>query len=175
MKYRWVMAVIVGCVALVPGFADAAEHGGKEHGGEEHGGSAATTQEHGGQQPASATPSQSAQPAPTEPSAQEIRQSIRDYIAQIEEEQGAFTIEDEVTNSTRTLTLVRVHERVGKTGSAYYSCTDMRDANSGELLDLDFDVEAEGSALNVVDVRIHKLNGKPRYTYDDNDQRIPLM
>ena len=165
MRQGWVMAVVVGCVALAPGVAEAAEHGGKEHGG----------QEHGGQQPVSATPSQSAQPEAVAPSAREIRQSIRDYIAQIEEEQGAFTIKDEVTGSTRTLTLVRVHERVGKTGSAYYSCTDMQDANSGELLDLDFDVEAGEGTLNVVDVRIHKLNGKPRYTYDDNDHRIPLM
>ena len=165
MRYKWVMAVIVGCVAFASGFTNAAEHGGKEHGG----------QEHGGQQPVSATPNQSAQPAPIAPSAREIRQSIRDYIAHIEKEQGVFTIKDEVTGSTRTLTLVRVHERVGKTGSYYYSCTDMKDTHSGELLDLDFDVEAKQSALNVVDVRIHKLNGKPRYTYDDNDQRIPLM
>lgn len=164
MRHRWVVAVVVGCFALAPAFTDAAEHGGKEHGGKEH----------GGQEPVTAAPSQPAQPAAVAPSAQEIRQSIRDYIARIEKEQGAFTIKDEVTGSTRTLTLVRVHDRVGKTGSSYYSCTDMRDAASGELLDLDFDVEAGEGALNVVDVRIHKLNGTPRYTYDDNDRRIPL-
>jgi hypothetical protein len=67
-----------------------------------------------------------------------------------------------------------VHERVGKTGDYYYSCTDMLDAGSQELLDLDFDVEAEGGALEVVDVRIHKVSGKARYTYDDNDHRISL-
>ena len=67
-----------------------------------------------------------------------------------------------------------MHERVGKTGDYYYSCTDMRDTSSRELLDLDFDVEHDNGLLTVVDVRIHKLNGKPRYTYDDKDNRIPL-
>ncbi|MBI3324709.1 MAG: hypothetical protein HYZ92_05460, partial [Candidatus Omnitrophica bacterium] len=66
-------------------------------------------------------------------------------------------------------------ERVGKTGEAYYSCTDMKDAASGEILDLDFDVADEDGVLEVVDVRIHKVSGQARYTYDDQDNRIPLM
>ena len=37
-----------------------------------------------------------------------------------------------------------------------------------------FDVKNEGGKLSVVDVRIHKINGKPRYTYDKNDNRIPV-
>ena len=69
---------------------------------------------------------------------------------------------------------MRVHERVGKTGTLYYSCTDMRDRDTGQLLDLDFDVKASGSELSVVDTRIHKVNGQARYTYDDQDRRIPV-
>jgi len=69
---------------------------------------------------------------------------------------------------------VRVHERVGKTGELYYSCTDMQDTSTGELLDLDFDVEANDEQLEVVDTRIHKVNGQERYTYDEQDNRIPL-
>jgi hypothetical protein len=72
------------------------------------------------------------------------------------------------------LEFVRVHDRVGKTGSLYYSCTDMRDKQTGELLDLDFDVKATGEKLKVVDGRIHKVGGKARYTYDEHDNRIPL-
>ena len=134
--------------------AYAAEHGGKEHAG--------TTQEHGGQV------------VKVEPSAEQIRQAIRDHIASTEQKKGAFTIKDEATGATRTLKLVRVHDRVGKTGEFYYSCTDMRDVKSEELLDLDFDVEAKGGQLKVVDERIHKLEGQARYTYDENDNRIPL-
>lgn len=149
----------------VPGFAG--EHGGKEHAGEattsatkEHGGD---TQEHGGKS------------VKTEPSAEQIRQTIRDYVNGIEERDGAFTIGDKLTETTRTLTFVRVHERVGKTGELYYSCTDMRDTSTGELLDLDFDIESKDGNLNVVDERIHKVEGQARYTYDEEDNRISLL
>ena len=46
---------------------------------------------------------------------------------------------------------------------------------SGELLDLDIDVENKDGALAAVDVRIHKVGGKPCYTYDENDNRIPVQ
>ena len=178
MNQRWVVGVVVWGVAWAPMIVHAAEHGGQEHGGsttaptqpaptaatKEHGG---TTHKHGGKA------------VSAKPSAEQIRQTIQSYVRQsyvqgIAQKKGAFTIKDPVTGTTRRLEFVRVHERVGKTGNYYYSCTDMRDANTGELLDLDFDVEAKAGMLDVVDVRIHKVNGKPRYTYDDKDNRIPL-
>lgn len=168
-----VVATAVGMSGLLLGYPSvfAGEHGGKEHGGiatQEQGGTAAskerggTTQKHG------------VQAVKTKPSAEQIRQTIRDHIRSIEQNDGAFTMKDGVTGATRTLQLVRVHERVGKTGSFYYSCTDMRDVKSGELLDLDFDVDAADRQLHVTDVRIHKVEGQARYTYDDHDNRIPL-
>jgi len=147
---------------LLGGPAFAAEHGGKEHGGtatQEHGGA---TQEHGGEA------------VKAEPSAAQIRQTIEAHVKDHEAKDGAFTIKDDVTGTTRELTFVRVHDRVGKTGNLYYSCTDMRDTATGELLDLDFDVDAAGRPLKVVDARIHKVNNQARYTYDDKDNRIPL-
>ncbi|MBI4353833.1 MAG: hypothetical protein HY595_01210 [Candidatus Omnitrophica bacterium] len=183
MKRRWstVIGLVVGVSGMLAwsssGFS--AEHGGKEHGGttaaptaaKEHGGTTAApaVKEHGG-----ATQEHGGQAVNVEPSAEQIRQSIRDYIALIEQEEGAFTIEDEVAGTTRTLQLDQVHERVGKTGELFYSCTDMKDAENGELLDLDFDVDASGEELEVVDVRIHKVGGQPRYTYDEQDNRIPI-
>ena len=110
-----------------------------------------------------------------EPSAELLRQTIRDYIGTQEKLQGVFEIADERTGALRELQLVRVHDRVGKTGDYYYSCTDMTDVASGDLLDLDFDIEDQAGNLKVVDVRIHKDNGNPRYTYDENDKRIPVV
>ena len=168
-RWGWRGIIAVGIGGLLGMSANAAEHGGKEHGGSapasapvvhEHGGA---THEHGGQAA-----------APVEPSAEQTRQAIEDYVQQIVDEDGAFTIDDDVTGTTRRLEFVRVHERVGKTGDLYYSCTDMRDADTGESLDLDFDVDVSGGELDVVDTRIHKVEGKARYTYDDHDQRIPV-
>ena len=110
-----------------------------------------------------------------EPTAEELRQTIRDYIQRQETQLGAFMLADpKQTGKLRTLTLVRVHERVGKTGDYYYSCTDMQDVATGDQLDLDFDVSDAGKDLTVAAVRIHKDNGTPRYTYGENDQLIPL-
>lgn len=178
VRWVWQGVGVVGVLVIAVGLsAQAAEHGGQEHGGtttaptaKEHGG---TTQEHGGQEQGGQEHGGAVMSA--EPSAEELRGRIADYVNEQEDTEGAFRIEDEVTGATRTLTLERVHERVGKTGDAYYSCTDMRDAETGELLDLDFDVEATEGRLDVVDVRIHKVNDQPRYTYDENDQRIPTL
>jgi hypothetical protein len=123
-----------------------------EHGGQEHGGKAVAAQ----------------------PSAKDIKDAMKNYIAEKSKQTGTFDIMDQETGKIRTLKLKRIHERVGKTGDYFYSCADFKDTKSGEMLDLDIDVKNEGGKLSVVDVRIHKLNGKPRYTYDKNDNRIPV-
>jgi hypothetical protein len=139
----------------------AEEHGGKEHGGKEHGGKEHGGKEHGGKIMA-------------EPTAKEIKKAMADYVETKSKKTGTFEIMDSVTKSKRQLKLQRIHERVGKTGDYYYSCADFVDTISGELLDLDIDVENKDGNLNVVDVRIHKVKGKERYTYDKNDNRIPV-
>jgi len=112
--------------------------------------------------------------AHAQPSPEQLRDTIRDHIANQEKLQGAFAIVDERTGDLRRLELVGVHERVGKTGDYYYSCTDMKDVKTGELLDLDFDIEEKAGQLRVADIRIHKDDGIPRYTYGKNDKRISL-
>jgi len=178
---RWMGAgfFVIGMYGLLlsagwPAYA--AERGGQEHGGtttapregsgtavpqaKEHGGA---TQEHGGQA------------VKAEPSAEQIRQTIQSYVQGTVQKKGAFQIKDPVTGTTRKLEFVRVHDRVGKTGPLYYSCTDMRDTQTGELLDLDFDVNVTGEKLKVVDQRIHKVAGQARYTYDEHDNRVPVI
>ena len=113
--------------------------------------------------------------AQAEPTAEELRDTIRKYIAWQQEATGSFTIPDRrEKGKLRTLSLIRVHERVGKTGNYYYSCTDMKDATTGDELDLDFDISDSGDSLQVVAIRVHKDNGNARYTYDSNDNLIPL-
>lgn len=178
------------------------EHGGKtvEDSGKEHGGKDASGQKQGGQKPeqggqqehggqeksqsrldlpaehAAIEPAAEAAAEPTPPTPEQLRQTIRDHVqSQAEQNGGVFEILDPKTNATRQLQFVRVHKRVGKTGDYYYSCTDMLDLGTEELLDLDFDVEQQvDGSLMVVDERIHKVEGNPRYTYDEHDNLIPL-
>ncbi len=125
----------------------AGEHGGKEHGGAE---AKATT------------------------TAKDIKDAMKNYVDDKSKETGTFEIKDPKTGEIRYLKISRIHERIGKTGNYFYSCADFKDTKSGELLDLDIDVEDKGGKLNVVDVRIHKVEGEARYTYDEHDNRIPL-
>lgn len=108
------------------------------------------------------------------PSPEALRQTIRDYVSTEESRKGAFKVFDSKMGVSRSLQLERVHERVGKTGDYYYSCADLKDVESGDLLDVDFDIQDDAGKLSVVDIRIHKDNGKPRFTYDENDNIVPL-
>ena len=163
---KWVAIGVSGFLSLGMSVY-AGEHGGKEHGGTTA--APASTQERG-----SATQEHGGKAVKAEPSAAELRQTIRTYAEDAAASTGTFAFDDPVTGTTRQLEFVRVHDRVGKTGALYYSCTDMRDQQTGEVLDLDFDVQVAGGTLTVVDQRIHKVAGQPRYTYDDHDNRIPL-
>jgi len=148
---RRVAVILVVSLFLVMGirglYGMAAEHGGKEHGG------AAMSME---------------------PSGKNIQKAMTDYVKEKSAATGTFDVYDNETGKDRKLKLQRVHERVGKTGNYYYSCADFEDIGTGETLDLDIDVKDENGKLSVADVRIHKLNGKERYTYDENDNRIPV-
>ncbi len=110
-----------------------------------------------------------------EPTPEALRSTIRNYVDAEEQSKGFFSVVDPKTGAARKLKLERVHERVGKTGNYYYSCADLKDTETGDLLDLDFDVSDANNELKVVDIRIHKDNGKPRYTYDANDNMIPVQ
>lgn len=151
-----ILALMV--VACFTQFSYAGEHGGKEHGGMERG---------------SAEDKGSKGSEYSEPTAQNIRQTMKNYVIGKSEKTGTFDIYDPGIGKTRKLTLTRIHERVGKTGDSYYSCADFTDVDTGALFDLDIDVEHKDGNLNVVDVRIHKVDGKKRYTYDENGNRIP--
>lgn len=175
-----VLAMLVGaCFLNTESFA--AEHGGKEHGGTEHSEKGSSTEhgdkEHGGTEHSEKGSSKEhGGDAVTHasPTSDDIRGTMKAYVVDASKETGTFDVLDPETGEIRNLALVRVHERVGKTGDYYYSCADFSDVNSGEALDLDLDVEDVLGELDVVDVRIHKLNGKERYTYDEFDNRIPL-
>jgi len=146
----------------------AGEHGGNEHGGKTH------TQEHGGEAKGSAQEHGGTEAAVSAPTNDDIRNAMTAYVTAQSAANGTFNVKDPDTGETVSLSLVNVHERVGKTGDYYYSCADFTNANTGDLYDLDLDVADNGGTLSVVEVRIHKVGGEARYTYDDDDNRIAL-
>ncbi len=148
--------MVISLLLWSASFVSAAEHGGS-----------AVSKEHGGT-------AQKEHVGTSAPSADAIRGAMKNYVMDKSKATGTFDVVDPETGKTRKLELLKVHERVGKTGDYYYSCADFKDTESGQMLDLDLDVQDKGGKLSVVDVRIHKLEGKERYTYDTNDNRIPI-
>jgi hypothetical protein len=129
-------------LALSPGLA-AQEHPTSEHPSAEH-------------------PSAS-KPVTMDQLAQAIQATID---AKAKEQGGRFHVQDPVLHKTWALTLVDVHkDRLAQLGpDTYFACTDFR-ATDGTMLDVDFYMKNENGKLVFTDTAVHKVNGKPRFTY----------
>ena len=100
-----------------------------------------------------------------------VKKSIQDHVDMLSAGQaGIFEIKDPELNKTWRLKLAKIHdpvrqfEKEGKT--IYFTCTDFKSVDSDDVLDIDFWMVPADHTLKVIDTKIHKLNGKPRYTYE---------
>ncbi len=83
---------------------------------------------------------------------------------------GYFLVYDPDTKRPLALTLDKVHrDKLSQTGDQeYFACADFKAAD-GTMYDLDiFMTGTKEADLKATDIAIHKVNGKPRYTwYED--------
>ncbi len=91
-----------------------------------------------------------------------LTQLVQDYVKQIRDEEGDFSIEDEVTGNLRMLTLEQVGTQLTQEGDTTYLCAQMKDVDTGDSLDVDFGAAPIDGKPDIVDVRIHKVNGQVR-------------
>jgi len=109
----------------------------------------------------------------------EIEAGIKEFIAmKTAENDGIFPVKDE--NHDLKMKLVRVHtEYLSNLGpKRHFACVDLVD-ESGEVYDVDFFMEGEPGAMTVTETTVHKLNGKPFYSWKQNKEdktwyRVPL-
>ena len=107
---------------------------------------------------------------------EEVQKVIGQYIAQQERLQGAFAIVDvQGSRGLRWLKPVRILDKVGKAGNYSFGSVVMTDVKSGDLLELDFDVNDLKGDIRVVDIRIRVENSKARYTYDEKSNIVPVQ
>ena len=85
-------------------------------------------------------------------------------------EGGRFHVHDTVLNKDWALELVRIHtdKLMQLDNDTYFACTDFR-AEGGEIVDVDFYMKDENGKLVFSDTAIHKIDGKPRFTYEKKD------
>ncbi|MFH6603885.1 transglutaminase-like domain-containing protein [Maribacter algicola] len=98
----------------------------------------------------------------------------------VEEGGGYFYMEDAAGQELR-LQLVRVHtEYLSNLGpQRHFACVDLADV-SGDVYDVDFFLEGDPGNMKVTETTLHKLNGKPFYTWkrrkkDKTWYRVPMQ
>lgn len=111
-------------------------------------------------------------------SIEEIEAGIKAYItATTASNEGYFLINDQ--EKQLRLKLVRVHtEYLSNLGSSrHFACVDLAD-EKGDVYDVDFFMEGEPGQMTVTETSLHKLNGKPYYTWkqvvDKTWRKVPV-
>lgn len=108
----------------------------------------------------------------------DIEVGIKSYIDnKTKEADGYFHVKDE--NKELRLKLVRVHtEYLSNLGpNRHFACVDLADEN-GDVYDVDFFMEGKPGAMDVTETTVHKLNGKPFYSWKQKEDktwhRVPI-
>jgi hypothetical protein len=91
-------------------------------------------------------------------------------------EKAPFTIQDQVTGKTWKLRLVQVHaDKLVELGhDKFFACADFVELGGAKPLDLDFYATRLDKGWRIDEILIHKVAGQERFTYDKDNQRIPL-
>ena len=100
----------------------------------------------------------------------DVERGIRANIeARIQEGRGYFNFQNDTLDLS--LKLVRVHtEYLSVLGSnKFFACVDLATEN-GDVYDMDFFLNGEPGAMQVTRTDLHKLNGKPYYTWKQNKE-----
>lgn len=110
----------------------------------------------------------------------DIEAGIKANIAKkVEEGSGYFVMNTADGNELR-LQLVRVHtEYLSNLGpQRHFACVDLADV-TGDVYDVDFFLDGDPGNMSVTETTLHKLNGKPFYTWkqrkDKTWHRVPVQ
>ena len=107
-------------------------------------------------------------------STNEIIKGIKDHINKVTKANaGYFSINDPVEGKDLRLKLIKVHEdKVSyiKKDDAYFACVDFRTDDGKTTYDIDFWMK-KGifGKPDVYQTKIHKKDGRPRFTYQDDE------
>ena len=108
----------------------------------------------------------------------EIEAGIKAYIQEKTNQQDGFFYVSDKDKELR-MKLVRVHtEYLSNLGpKRHFACVDLADV-SGDVYDVDFFLSGDPGNMDVTETTVHKLNGKPFYTWkqqkDKTWTRVPV-
>jgi hypothetical protein len=121
-------------------------------------------------------PGEAVKPAGKKITADVVKKSIKENIdAQSTAQGGVFIVHDDKLNKNWRLDAYKIHDPVRsfvKGGQTiYFACVDFKSLDGPDVLDIDFWMVPRGNTLVVIDTKIHKVNGKPRYTYEGTETK----
>jgi len=165
----------------------AAEHAGKEHAGEEVSEKKKTDKEHAGKEHAGKKHEDKEHAGKKHKehagkamkvSAKDIKAKIKSYIKKDSKMKGgSFLIYDDKLAKTWRLKFVKIHNPVRIINNkTYFACMDFKEVGGSDVLDIDFWLEVNKKSkhhLKITKIKIHKLNGEPRFTYE-KDKPVPV-
>lgn len=159
--------IMIGLILGLFGRAISAEHP-QEHPTSQNGGAA---KEHPKEHPNKAAKDKTFQ--------NDYEKFVKEYLAsEAQKTGGVYTIHDDVENKDWKLELVKVHKNkicMLQEGKTCFACADLKEIGGNNKLDLDFYAKkSEDGKMTMERVLIHKVNDKPRFTYDKNNNIVPV-
>jgi hypothetical protein len=98
----------------------------------------------------------------------ELSEAVKGYIDnESEKHDGYFEVEDPLQKKTLKLKLEKVHDdRLSALGNdVYFVCADFK-GTDGNVYDIDIFMKGKSKDnLTATDIKVHKQNGKARYTW----------
>ncbi len=109
----------------------------------------------------------------------EFEKFVKEYIASAAKNTGSvYKVHDDVLNKDWKLELVKVHKNkicMLNEGKTCFACADLKEVGGKNKLDLDFYAShSPDGKMSMEKVLIHKVNGKPRFTYDSQNAMCPV-
>lgn len=106
----------------------------------------------------------------------QFSKAVKRYVRNSSKPTGYFVLEDEILKKPWKLKLVRFHEdKIVRLGPGkFFVCADFKEPLGKNTVDLDFYAHKGIEGWSVDEVLIHKLNGEPRFTYNEKNQRVPV-
>ncbi len=101
----------------------------------------------------------------------ELASAITSNIEAVQKKNdGWYSMKDDKANTTLKMKLDHVHrERLAQIDpKTYFACTDFK-TDDGHTIDVDFFMKDDGEKLVMSDSSIHKVDGKPRYNWQEKD------
>jgi hypothetical protein len=108
------------------------------------------------------------------PSENDMREAVTNYLNDAMQANGYLEVSDPRAEQARRLKLSGIHPDVVKAGADYIVSAMFKDSDSGEILELEFEVQDNNGEPVIASTSIRSVDGKERYTYDDNYNRVSV-